>query len=262
VPELGKDHDPLGRQSTVTTVVAKSEFTYDPATLAVDTEVISYNLDATAGYEFFRVLDRSRDVLGRDTGFILGSTPAPGVGGGAPASTIVEAQVAYAYSPTDGRVAQISNPQIQNQAFTYQYLPNSDLIEKVIGPIHTVINEWEPTRDVLDTKTNKLAITVISKYDYAVNAIGQRTGVATSGTAYPAVPSWLWSYDALGQVIAADSSIATSAPTNTTPSATASKLATASPPPLAPPTTLRTDSTNTHHSHPSHQSHRMISTET
>jgi RHS repeat-associated protein len=43
-----------------------------------------------------------------------------------------------------------------------------------------------------------------------VNAIGQRTGVATSGTAYPAVPSWLWSYDALGQVIAADSTVATS----------------------------------------------------
>jgi RHS repeat-associated protein len=80
----------------------------------------------------------------------------------------------------------------------------------VTGPIHTVINQWEPTRDVLDTKTNKLAITVISKYDYAVNAIGQRTGVATSGTAYPAVPSWLWSYDALGQVTSADSSIATS----------------------------------------------------
>ena len=78
----------------------------------MDTEVISYNLDATPGYEFFRVLDRSRDALGRDTGFILGSTPAPGVGGGAPASTIVEAQAAYAYSPTDGRIAQISNPQI------------------------------------------------------------------------------------------------------------------------------------------------------
>jgi RHS repeat-associated protein len=198
VPELGKDHDPLGRQSTVTTVVAKSEFTYDPATLAVDTEVISYNLDATPGYEFFRVLDRSRDALGRDTGFQLKT-----------ASTIVEAQAAYAYSPTDGRIAQISNPQISNQTFSYAYTPNSNLLATVTGPIHTVINQWEPTRDVLDTKTNKLAITVISKYDYAVNAIGQRTGVA-SGTAFPAVPSWLWSYDALGQVIAADSSVATS----------------------------------------------------
>ncbi|MEY4569367.1 MAG: hypothetical protein RLZZ398_806 [Verrucomicrobiota bacterium] len=53
--------------------VAKSEFTYDPATLAVDTEVISYNLDA-------------------------------------------------------------------------------NLLATVTGPIHTVINQWEPKRDVLDTK--------------------------------------------------------------------------------------------------------------
>ena len=74
----------------------------------MDTEVISYNLDATAGYEFFRVLDRSRDAIGRDTGFQLKT-----------ASTIVEAQAAYAYSPTDGRIVQISNPQISNQTFAY-----------------------------------------------------------------------------------------------------------------------------------------------
>ena len=61
--------------------VAKSEFTYDPATLAVDTEVISYNLDATPN----------------------------------------------------------SNS-------------NSNLLATVTGPIHTVINQWEPKRDVLDTK--------------------------------------------------------------------------------------------------------------
>ena len=38
-PDVAITYEPLGRQSTVTTVVAKSEFTYDPATLAVDTEV-------------------------------------------------------------------------------------------------------------------------------------------------------------------------------------------------------------------------------
>jgi RHS repeat-associated protein len=59
-------------------------------------------------------------------------------------------------------------------------------------------------------KQNNVGTSVISSYDYAVNAIGQRTGVATSGTAFPAVPSWAWSYDSLGQVIAADSTVATS----------------------------------------------------
>lgn len=43
-----------------------------------------------------------------------------------------------------------------------------------------------------------------------MNAIGQRTGVTTTGTAFPATPSWLWGYDSLGQVITADSSVNTS----------------------------------------------------
>jgi RHS repeat-associated protein len=82
--------------------------------------------------------------------------------------------------------------------------------QRCTGPIHTVTNTWEPSRDVLDTKQNKVGTSVISNYDYAVNAIGQRTGVTTSGTAYPALPSWLWSYDTLGQVTSADSTVATS----------------------------------------------------
>ena len=170
-------------------------------------------------------LNRSRDSLLRDTGFILGSTLAPGVGGGAPASTMVEAQAAYAYSPTDGRIAQISNPQISNQTFSYAYTPNSNLLATVTGPIHTVINEWEPTRDVLDTKTNKLAITVISKYDYAVNAIGQRTGVATSGP--PTQPSQAGSgatTPLAKSLLQTAASPPATAVTNTTPSATAKKV--------------------------------------
>ncbi len=210
-PDVSMARDRLGRTTTVAqTNQSRVSYTYDPANLRLDLETTDYDLDANGLYEFTRTLDRSRDSLNRDTGFILGSTPVPGVGGGAPASTIVEAQAAYAYSATDGRIAQISNPQIPNQAFTYQYLPNSDLIEKVTGSIHSVTNSYEPNRDVLDLKQNRVGTTTISSYDYAVNAIGQRTGVATSGTAYPAVPSWLWSYDALGQVTAADSSVATS----------------------------------------------------
>jgi RHS repeat-associated protein len=43
-----------------------------------------------------------------------------------------------------------------------------------------------------------------------VNNIGQRTGVVTTGSAFPAQPAnWTWGYDALGQVTSADS------PTNT-----------------------------------------------
>ena len=60
------------------------------------------------------------------------------------------------------------------------------------------------------SKQNKVGTTVVSQYDYTVNAIGQRTNLATSGSAFANAPSWLWGYDSLGQVISADSNANTS----------------------------------------------------
>jgi RHS repeat-associated protein len=53
-------------------------------------------------------------------------------------------------------------------------------------------------------KENKVGATIISKYAYAVNAVNQRDGVATSGSAFTSASSVAWGYDALGQVVAAD----------------------------------------------------------
>ena len=198
-PDVAITYDAYGRQATVTqTNQSKITYSYNPATLALTSELISYDLDANGSYEFSRTLDRSRDPILRDTGFQLKT------------GTTVENSAAYSYSATDGRMSQISNPLVSNQLFNYSYTPNSNLPASVTGPIHTVTNTWEPDRNVLDLKQNKVGTTTISSYDYAVNVIGQRTGVTTSGTAYPAIPSWLWSYDSLGQVIAADSTVATS----------------------------------------------------
>jgi RHS repeat-associated protein len=77
----------------------------------------------------------------------------------------------------------------------------------VTGPAHTVTNEWETNRDILDYKENKAGTTLVSKYDYLVNAIGQRSNVAQSGTAFASSRDIAWGYDSLGQVTSADSTI-------------------------------------------------------
>jgi len=78
------------------------------------------------------------------------------------------------------------------------------LIATVSGPVHQVANTWEANREVLDTKTNSLLTgSVISSCDYSVNNVGQRTQVATSGSAFAAASGWTWGYDALGQVTSA-----------------------------------------------------------
>ncbi len=196
-PDVTITHDKLGRQQSVTNGVATSTFTYTAATLELDTETITYNLPGQPA--FTRVLDRSRDALGRDTGYTLRS---------ADVSSAPETQAAYAYSASTGRLAtvigggDVSSP----QTFSYSYLPNSSLIETVTGPAHTVTNTYEPTRNVLASKENKAGTTVVSRYDYTVNGLGQRTNVSTSGSAFPATPSWAWGYDSLGQVTSADHS--------------------------------------------------------
>jgi RHS repeat-associated protein len=199
-PDVSIVFDKLGRQQSISNGVATSVFAYDPATLALDTETITYNLPGQPA--FTRVIDRSRDNLGRDTGYTLRS---------ADVSSAPETQATYTYHATTGRldtirIGDVSSP----QTFAYNYTPNSHLLATITGPVHTVANQYEPTRDILASKENKAGTTIISKYDYLVNAIGQRTEVNTSGTAFPATPSWSWGYDSLGQVTTADSSVNTS----------------------------------------------------
>ena len=193
-PDVSIAYDRLGRQLTQSNSIAQSAFTYNPATLALDTETLTYDLNTDGTPEFTRILNRSQDTLGRPTGFQLKN------------GTAIENQATYQYSATDGRISSISNPSIPNVSFAYDYVSGSSLIAKVTGPAHTVDKIWEPTRNILATNQNKVGTSVISQYDYTVNALGQRTNVSQTGAAFQAVRDIIWAYDPLGQVTSADSS--------------------------------------------------------
>jgi hypothetical protein len=84
---------------------------------------------------------------------------------------------------------------------------NSNLISKVTGPAHTVNHTYEANRDVLLSKQNKVGTSLVSSYAYNVNSIGQRTNLEQGGSAFATARSIAWSYDVLGQVTAANSTI-------------------------------------------------------
>jgi hypothetical protein len=98
------------------------------------------------GGEFTRTLDRSQDTLLRNSGWEVKN------------GTTTENSVNYGYSLTDGRLSEISNPQLSNVSFTYGYETDSSLVKTVTGPAHTVTNAWETNRNILDTKENKAGI--------------------------------------------------------------------------------------------------------
>jgi RHS repeat-associated protein len=195
-PDADIDYDRMGRKTRESNGTATSTYQYSATTLRPTLETITYDLNRDGTPELTRQLDRTHDNLRRPTGFTLkdGAT--------------TETAATYGYDPYS-RLSQISNPQISNQIFTYSYLQNSNLLAQVTGPVHTVTNTWELDRDVLDAKENKVGSVTVSKLDYSVNAIGQRTALSQTGTAFASVRGIAWGYDSYGQVTSADSTLAT-----------------------------------------------------
>ena len=81
-----------------------------------------------------------------------------------------------------------------------------DMVETVTGPVHAVTNTYESSRNVLSLKENEVGSTLISSYDYTVNNFGQRTQLATDGSAFSVQPALVWGYNSHGELIEASDS--------------------------------------------------------
>ena len=91
--------------------------------------------------------------------------------------------------------------------FTYGYVPASgNLLATVAGPAHTVTKAWEADRNVLTSITSGPVSGPITRFSYEVNALGQRTEVDRTGSAFPAGSVVTWGYDSFGQVTSHDHS--------------------------------------------------------
>ena len=170
-PDVAITYDRLGRQASQSNGLATSSFTYDPTTLQLDTETISYDFNLDNTPDLVRVLDRSQDSLGRSTGYELKN-------GGTTESAAV-----YNFSPTTGRLNSVGNGA---DTFTYAYTANSSLLESVTksgSPVIQTTHTWEPTRNVLDVKENKVGSAVVPSYDYMYSdGIRLTVGVVLAGS--------------------------------------------------------------------------------
>lgn len=167
-----------------------------------------------------RTLHRKYDSLNRGAGFQIRET-------GSITSPLV-AETTYHYSSTYGRLAGIkSNPigagYSTSHDFTYGYQTDSNLVKTTnsflnydfttntsTAAIHQATRTYEADRDVLDmiASMNSTTNAVISSSDYTVNDIGQRSGIARSGTASPGSASATYGYNNRGELITADEATA------------------------------------------------------
>ncbi len=107
----------FGGRASVSNGVATTVYSYDPVTLALTTETVSYDFNGDQTADFTRVIERSRDVHNRESGWELKD------------GALVENEVAYRYD-TAGRMDEVESPA---GTFAYSYLAGSGLIATVTG---------------------------------------------------------------------------------------------------------------------------------
>ncbi|GAA5484539.1 hypothetical protein Hsar01_03783 [Haloferula sargassicola] len=177
----------------------KSVYVYHPTSRGVDSETITIDPDGSGGInEVTRVLDRSQDSYRRNTGYNFGTSQSQ------------EALVSYTYG-NDGRLDTATAAHAgATRTFGYHYENLSDhLIDKisVMSSGSTVLFDadrtWEADRDLL-SKIDNTTGSSVSAFDYGLNAIGQRSGVERSGSAFGTATDYDWFYDRKGQVAAQD----------------------------------------------------------
>jgi len=93
----------------------------------------------------------------------------------------------------------------------YAYVANSALVGSVTSPGHRAVNAFETGRNLLAAKVNETldepTATVISSYVYGLDAVGRRTAVSLSGSAFGNAPSgYGYLHDDYGELLAANHS--------------------------------------------------------
>ncbi|RBP40370.1 RHS repeat-associated protein [Roseimicrobium gellanilyticum] len=198
-PALDYEYDRLGRVELVRQGAGASLREYD---LEYNAATLELQGEKYPVYDSERWVEHLSDSLGRASHTRLKT-----------ASGTIEHQVSYTYDAAAARLETVSRttPGLTARTFTYNYEPASPrLTNSVEGPAHVVTNAWEPLRDVLDIKENaRHDSSLISRFDYTVNARGLRSSVARSGDAFSNGDSLSWTYDKLAQVASETHSVST-----------------------------------------------------
>ena len=163
-------YDALGRQTLATDAAGSTTFAYD----AVG-QLVSETIDGL----YAKTLTRHYDAFGRDVGYSVD---------GDRKATIV-------YDLATARIASMDG-------FKWDYLPGSNLKSRLTYP-NGATAEWtyEPKRDLLARVKNAADGKVLSQFDYTSDALGRRTTIVKSGSAYTTPVTETYVYDTRDQLI-------------------------------------------------------------
>lgn len=187
-PEKKYTYDQLGRMSSaITEGIVAYHYTYNDQNKIMKEQVIVPTLNGNLERSFVR----SYDSYGRSIGYQFRN------------GEHVEQNIEYAYNST-GLLDKITS---DGKQFSYTYVSNAPhLVSQMTSVVHTVDKTYDENRDILRSTSNiwknKRNSSIVSKYNYMVNDLGQRITLSIEGETFGGgLVDWTWTYDSLGQIV-------------------------------------------------------------
>ena len=88
--------------------------------------------------------------------------------------------------------------------FDYNYAPDTDLIDTLKGPAHSVQNIYQSRGNGLRVRSNLVGTTTVSRFSHTFNALGQRVTAGSEGAAFAGASHFVYRYNSKGEIVAAD----------------------------------------------------------
>ncbi|MCK6486713.1 MAG: hypothetical protein L6R00_21615 [Phycisphaerae bacterium] len=91
---------------------------------------------------------------------------------------------------SSGRLNRVTGPGLPAYGAVYGFAADSDLVSQIAWKsdssttVASTIRSFESTRDLITSIENKWGATTVSKYEYTNDALGRRTSVTVSGSAF------------------------------------------------------------------------------
>ena len=209
-PDVTCSYTRLGQRYQITDGVGTRTFDYDDDDVDDPNDpndvitnrlhVVSETIEGEGDFNGLnKTITRDYDSLGRDGGFHIAT----------------EYGVGYHYNTTDGRFERVTGPGLPGYGVQYSRLASSDLLETASyksdanTTLASTTKAYEANRDLTTWVDNKVGATTVSKYDYNasnddLDALGRRTSVVYTGTAFSQNHLFKWGYNARSELTTAD----------------------------------------------------------
>ena len=179
-PGIGYTYNGFGQRASVTDAAGTRAFSYNSKFQQIAESITGL---------YAKAIGRTYDDFGRVSGTTIAAD---------------SYSVGHGYDAT-GRLTSLTG---NGDSWAFSYLANTNLLSQISGPHGITVNgTYEPQRDLLTRRENKVGETIISAFNHTNDELGRRITAVRSGSAFTQAETLSFGYNSRSELTSAVSSL-------------------------------------------------------